>query len=248
MIEIKNLLKEYSSDTGFRTVVLKNISFKIPGGKITSIIAPTGSGKSVLLKIISGLEEQTSGDVINPTEGKIIFIPSAPSSFPWLNVFENVKFGLDKWDEKNIKALINLVGLEGYDTFYPDNKSLGFRFRIALARSLAHNPAVVLLDEPFNQMDVQTKNEIYFLIREINKIKNTSFLLATTNLTEALFLSDRIFIMKKNPAEIHSEIDIDLSTKRDEATFFSDRFHQLRIQIEESFKSIESQKLANLSI
>lgn len=248
MIEIKNLSKEYSSDIGFRTVVLKNISFKIPDGKITSIIAPTGSGKSVLLKIISGLEEQTSGDVINPAEGKIIFIPSAPSSFPWLNVHDNVKFGLEKWDEKNIKGFINLVGLGGYETFHPDNKSLGFRFRIALARSLAHNPVVVLLDEPFNKMDVQTKSEIYFLIRDINKIKGTGFLLATTNLTEALFLSDRVCIMKKNPAEIHFEIDIDLPTKRDESTFFSDRFHQLRIQIEESFKSIESQKLVNFSI
>lgn len=248
MIEIKNLSKEYSSDIDFRTVVLRNISFKIPVGKIASIIAPTGSGKSVLLKIISGLEEQTSGDVINPTEGKIIFIPSAPSSFPWLNVFENVKFGLDKWDEKNIKDLINLVGLEGYDTFYPDNKSLGFRLRIALARSLAHNPFLILLDEPFTQMDVQTKNELYILIRVINKIKGIGFLLATTNLTEALFLSDRICIMKKNPAEIHSEMDIDLPTNRNESTFFSDRFHQLRIQIEESFKSIESQKLVNLSI
>jgi len=248
MIEIKNLSKEYSSDIGFRTVVLKNISFKIPGGKITSIIAPTGSGKSVLLKIISGLEEQTSGDVINPTEGKIIFIPSAPSSFPWFNVHDNVKFGLEKWDEKNIKELINLVGLEGYDTFHPDNKSLGFRFRIALARSLAHNPAVVILDEPFNQMDVQTKNEIYFLIRAINKIKNTSFLLATTNLTEALFLSDKIYLMKKNPGNIYSEIDVDLPKERDETTFFSDKFSQLRTQIENTFKQTESQKLFNLSI
>ncbi len=248
MIEIKNLSKEYSSDIGVKAIELKNISFILLDGKITSIIAPPGSGKSVLLKIISGLEEQSSGDIENPANEKIIYIPSEPSSFTWLNVHENVKFGLYKWDEKQIKELINLVGLEGYEKFYPDNKSLGFRFRIALARSLANNPSAILLDEPFNKMDVQTKHEIYSLIREVSKVRNATFLLATSNLTEALFLSDKIYLMKENPAEIISDLDVDLPSERNHAIYSSDKFNLLRTQIENSFNRVESQKLFNLSI
>ncbi len=248
MIEIKNISKEYCTDAGFKTAILKNITLKVPDKKITSIIAPCGSGKSSLLKIISGLEKQTSGDVINPTEGKIIFIPSAPSSYPWFNVHDNVKFGLEKWDEKNIKELINLVGLEGYDTFHPDNKSLGFRFRIAFARSLAHNPAVVLLDEPFGEMNIQTKDEMLLLIRKINSTLGITFLLATSNVTEALFLSDKVYLMKKNPGEIISESDVEFPSERDESTYSSESFNQLRTKISASFKQIESQKLVNLSI
>jgi NitT/TauT family transport system ATP-binding protein len=248
MIEIKNISKEYCSDAGFKTVILKDITLKVPDKKITSIIAPFGSGKSVLLKIISGLEKQTSGDVANSFSQKIILIPSAPSSFPWLNVYENVKFGLNKYDEKQIQSVINLVGLEGYSAFHCHNRSLGFRFRISLARSLAHNPAIILLDEPFGEMNIQTKNEMLLLIRKINRTLGITFLLATSNVTEALFLSDKVYLMKKDPGEIISESDVELSSERDESTYSSESFNQLRTKISATFKQIESQKLVNLSI
>ncbi|MHB8905577.1 MAG: ABC transporter ATP-binding protein [Melioribacteraceae bacterium] len=248
MIEIKNITKEYFTDAGFKISVLKDITLKVVDKKITSVIAPSGSGKSTLLKIISGLEEPTSGVVVNPSAQKIILIPAAPSSFPWLNVFDNVKFGLNKYDEKQIQLLINLVGLEGYNTFHCDNRSLGFRFRISLARSLAHNPALILLDEPFGDMDVKTKDEILLLIRKINYTLGITFLLATSNLTEALFLSDKVYLMKKDPGEIISESDIELSTERDGSTYSSESFKQLRNKISSAFEQIESQKLVNLSI
>lgn len=248
MIEIKNICKDYSSESGFKNTILKNISFTALDGKITSLIASTGSGKSVLLKIISGLENSTSGEIVISSKKKIIIIPSEPSSFSWLNVYDNVKYGLEKWNEGEINGLIALVGLKGYESFFPDNKSLGFRFRIALARSLAHKPEAILLDEPFNKFDVNTKQEIYSLIREVNKVRNTTILLATTNLTEALFLSDKIYLMKKDPAEIIFDFDIDLPSERDHTIYSSDKFHLLRTQIENSIKGVESQKLFNLSI
>jgi NitT/TauT family transport system ATP-binding protein len=248
MIEIKNISKEFITNAGFKTSILKDITFRVPDKKITSVIAPSGSGKSVLLKIISGLEKQTSGNVAIPSSKKTILIPSAPSSFPWLNVHDNVKFGLNKWDEKQIQLLINLVGLEGYSTFHCNNRSLGFRFRISLARSLSHNPAVILLDEPFGEMDAQTKNEILLLVREINRNINTTFLFATSNITEALFLSDKVYLMKKNPGEIISESDVELPLERNESTYSLEPFKQLRSKISATFKQIESQQMGNLSI
>ena len=248
MIEIKNISKEYSSEIGSKKMVLKNISFNIQDGKITSLLAPTGSGKSALLKIFSGLEKQSSGEIVNQSGKKILIIPSNASSFPWLNVYDNVKYGLDKFELNEIYKIISFVGLEGYESFYPANNSLGFRFRIALARALAHNPSVILLDEPFNKMEIETKQEIYSLVREVNKQKRTTFLLATTNLTEALFLSDKIFLMKNNPAEIISEFDIDLPLDRGDTIYFTNEFNSFRTKIENEFNMVESQKLFNLSI
>ena len=248
MIELKNISKDFRNDVGSYAAILKDIGLKVADKKITSIIAPSGSGKSTLLKIISGLEDTTSGHVLNRTNKKIILIPTAPSSFPWLNVYENVKFGLNKYDEEQIQSLINLVGLEGYNTFHCNNRSLGFRFRIALARSIAHNPALILLDEPFGNMDIKTKDEMLLLIRKINNTLGITFLLATSNITEAIFLSDKVYLMKKDPGEIISESDIEISTERDESTYSSESFKQLRNKISAIFKKIESQQLVNLSI
>ncbi|NJD23639.1 MAG: ATP-binding cassette domain-containing protein [Melioribacter sp.] len=248
MIEVKNISKEYSDDNRFKKTILRNVSLDIPSEKITSVIAPSGSGKSTLLKIISGLEHTTHGEIIKSGNKKIIYIPSQLFSFPWLNVEENISFGLLKKDSAKIQSIISFVGLEGYETFHPNNKSYGFRFRIALARSLAYNPATILLDEPFNQMDIQTKKEILFLIRETQSTYKTSFLLATTNITEALFLSEKIYLMKKDPGEIIFDHVVDLPQKRDEAIYDSEKFIQLRLQIEKSLKKIDSQKLFSLSI
>ncbi|MCX6173790.1 MAG: ATP-binding cassette domain-containing protein [Ignavibacteriales bacterium] len=247
MIEVKNVSKIYTDDNGFKNILLNNISLKVPFEKITSIIAPSGSGKSTLLKIISGLEYATHGDVMKNGDHKIVYIPSQPSSFPWLNVKENISLGLLKKDSSEIKSIIRFVGLEGYDSFHPNNKSFGFRFRIALARSLAHHPAVILLDEPSNQMDIQTKKEILLLIRETQKTLKTTFLLATTNITEVLFLSDKIYLMGKSPGEIIADLMVDLPKERNELIYDSEKFIQLRSQIEKSFKKNDSQ-LFNLSI
>jgi ABC-type nitrate/sulfonate/bicarbonate transport system ATPase subunit len=247
MIEVKNISKEYVDINGSKNIILKNVSLSISSEKITSVIAPSGSGKSTLLKIISGLEPASSGEV--RTEKKnIVYITSQPSSFPWLNVEENISLGLLKKDVTEIKSIIRFVGLEGYESFHPNNNSYGFRFRIALARSLAHQPEAILLDEPFNQMDNQTKKEILLLIREARNTLKSTFLLATTNITEALFLSDNIYLMKKNPGEIISDLLVDLPKERNELIYDSEKFIQLRSQIEKSFKNIDSQKLFNLSI
>jgi ABC-type nitrate/sulfonate/bicarbonate transport system ATPase subunit len=247
MIELKNISKEYSDDLGSKIILFKNISLIIEQGKVTSVIAPKGAGKSTLLKIVSGIEEATSGEIIN-NKGKVILIPSEPSSFPWLSVKENILFGLLDPNHTKLKELINLVGLEGYDNHFPNNKSYGFRFRISLARAIAHNPILICIDEPFNKVDDQTKFELYQTIREINKKLGKTFLFTTTNISEAIYLSEKMYLMSNSPGTILSHIDIPLAKDRDKNIFQSEKFVTIRSKIESSFQSQLSENLLNISI
>ncbi|MEW6507927.1 MAG: ATP-binding cassette domain-containing protein [Bacteroidota bacterium] len=248
MIEIKDISKIYSDQFGNKIKLLENVSFIIEDRKIISLIAPVGSGKSSLLKIISGLEKESSGTVKKNESGKIIYLPSGPSSFPWLTVKENIVFGLDEPNNEQINRLLSFVGLEGYAGHYPDNKSLGFRFRISLARSLAHLPECICIDEPFIRMDQSVKMEIYQLIRKVSYELNTSVLIATTNITEAIFLSDKIFLLGGEPAKIIGSLNIDLPQYRDLSVVTTQEFSFYINEVENIFKQIDSKKILFKSI
>lgn len=239
MLEVKNLSKEFIDAFGIKKILFKNVSLRVYDKKITSVIAPIGAGKTSLLKIISGFDKEFSGEIKHNINNKIFFIPSIPISFPWQNVKENVLFGLENFDEKKYKEIIELVGLDGYDLHIPNNKSYGFRLRILLAQALMKESSIILLDEPFSKLDYKTKNELYSLIKDINKKLNVSFLLATTNITEALLLSDNIFLMKREPGQIINEIE----NKADKSDFFSylksQEFLRKREEIINSFKSLD---------
>lgn len=246
MIEFKNISKTISDSFGNNKNIFKNISFRIEPAKITSVIAPLGSGKSTLLKIISGLEKESSGEISGKGDRKIILIPSAPSSFPWLSVKENISFAAK--DNVDVKELIEFVGLEGYSDYYPDNRSIGFRFRISLARALAQDPVAICIDEPFTRMDDITKMEVYGLIRKVPSFKKISVLIATTNITEALYLSDYLYLMGKEPAEIFRHIAVSLPVEREFSILNSTGFISQRNEIERLFKDLDSQKILHISI
>ena len=245
-LEIKNLTKEFIDETGFKKSLFQNISFNVEKHLVTTLLAPTGTGKTSFLKIISGLEKPTSGEVLKEENSKIIFIPSSPSSFPWMTVKENITFSND--DETDLNKVINLVGLEGYGDHIPNNNSFGFRFRISLARALILKPTLIVLDEPFNKMDSLTKSEIYNLVRKISVSEKQTIILGTTNITEAIYLSDKLVLMKQNPAEILEKIKIDFGKDRNIELFDNDEFHSLRTKIEKIYKERQSQKLFNMSI
>ncbi len=248
MIEINNLSKIYSDHYGNKIKLFEDVSFQIEDEKITTVIAPVGSGKSSLLKTLSGIEKQSIGDIKKDSDSKIIYIPSDPSSFPWLSVRENILYGLDKVNQDRINALVNLVGLEGYEEHYADNKSIGFRFRISLARSLAHNPHCICIDEPFNRMDQLTRIEIYQLIRKVNKQTNQTILLATTNITEAIYLSNKIYLMGGEPAKIITGFKIDLPSEQDIFNLSSNEFNYYINEVENNFKKVDSKKVLFKSI
>lgn len=210
ILQIKNL--NYSS-TGIKFTDF-NLEVPIEPGTINTIICKNNAA-SLLLKIISEVEENYEGDIQHTLQNKnIIYIPSKASSFPWLNVEENIKFVLDNSNLSDgttgvkIQGIIDSVGLTGYENHFPDNRSLGFRFRISLARVLSLQPSLVLIDKPFSKMDGETKFEIYDLLKKIASHYNLSILLATNDLNEAIYLSDNMILLKGTEPEVITTINL----------------------------------------
>lgn len=208
-MKFENISKTIAYKNGLKVKLLDDISLEVKEGEITSVLASAGSGKSTLLKILCGLELADSGERI---DANACLIPSQPSSFPWMNVTENILFANEKLDEQTQKKLVHSVGLEGYENHYPNNKSLGFRFRIAIARALAANPKLLLLDEPFAAMDQKTKLEMLQLIVDLNNESKTTILLATSNLSEALLVSQTILFLKKGSSSLLPSEKIDYTS------------------------------------
>jgi ABC-type nitrate/sulfonate/bicarbonate transport system ATPase subunit len=242
---VENISKIIDTESGFGIKLFENISFEIVENAITSIIAPVGSGKTSLLKILAGLDKSSETSKSIPES---VYIPAEASSFPWLNVTDNIKFGKTDIEKELIKNLCFLVGLEGYENHFPNNKSIGFRFRICLARSLAVNPKIILLDEPFSKMDHQTKLETYQLMLDINTKLGTTFLLATTNLSEAVLLSNRIHLMNHKPLELLKSLSCNLDDKDVFDRLKSQKYSKCLLAIEDLIKSAQDQQLFTISI
>lgn len=188
-IKIESLSKNYSDIYGHTTQLFKNISFNIEIGKVTTLLAPKGTGKSTLLKMIAGLDENN-----NITETRI-FIPQKPSSFPWLNVSDNILFNMKNVDNKIFKTILNFIGLAGYADHFPNNSSVGFRFRISLARAIINQPELILIDESISSLRLKRKFEIYSLLRKVTSEMGIPILYSTSSVSEAIRLSDKILLI-----------------------------------------------------
>lgn len=232
ILQLKNASKLFKDNNGIINKLFEGISFDLNEKEFLSIVSASGTGKSTLLKVIGGLENLSDGELEIDTDKKIIYIPSKPSSLPWLNVIENIKSVMPD-SPVDINKIIKMVGLEGYEAHMPDNRSFGFRFRISLARALACEPSVILLDEPFNELSVESKKEIYLLVNKIYYETGISFILSTTNITEALFLSDKVFLFKGKPSKLSEAVDTQFGKERNLSLLKSPEFIGLRKKIEE---------------
>jgi ABC-type nitrate/sulfonate/bicarbonate transport system ATPase subunit len=250
LLQVKNVSKYFEMPAGAKKHVLENINMSVKysgeNGQIISILAPFGSGKTTLLRIIAGLAKPSSGEIrynekiYNNSIQKIIYISEKSSSFPWFNVKQNLSFAseINKKNnvEKNIGETISLVGLTGYENHFPHNDSIGFRFRISLARALVVKPELILIDDSIKKLDIETKEEIYRLINNVAVKLNINFIIATTNISSAIKLSDSIFMMKKEPGFIFNELKLRKEPgKRLELT--SNEFSVVKKEIEALFKS-----------
>ena len=242
MIKIQQLSKSFPNQNT-NTLVLSDISVTVNQGEIISILGESGCGKSTLLNIIGGFEKPDQGHVL--LDGKAVSKPTRKcimlfqnyGLLPWRSVLKNVELGLDGLklspSARKEKALhyLNLVGLQGKETLFPHELSGGMQQRVGIARALALQPELILMDEPFAALDTFNR---YYLQNELLRIQHheqTTIILVTHDIDEAIYLSDRIFIMHPNPGRIHKEININLSKPRDRSD--SDFQHYRNIIFEE---------------
>ena len=219
-LTIKNISLVFEED------VIKDISLEVSGGEIVSIIGPSGCGKSTLFNIISGILKQNKGtikiDGLNEKQrqGKFGYMFQEPLLFPWLKVLENVMLGFEiKGLEKNqakIKALdlLKKFNLFEYSNFYPDGLSGGMKQKVALLRTIAFNSSLLLLDEPFGSLDAITRSSLHMYLLEIWKKLKLTIIFTTHDIREAIFLSDRVYVLSKKPATVIDCIKIDLPRPR----------------------------------
>jgi NitT/TauT family transport system ATP-binding protein len=242
----KRVSKSYRQLDGESTVAIDEISFQIEQGELVSLVGPSGCGKTTLLMCIAGLNPPSSGEVAvknltikrPPPNLVLVFQEFNKSLFAWRSVLGNVLFGLEvKGDhsanaEKKASQLIKLVGLEGFERHYPWELSGGMQQRVAIARALAYGPEILLMDEPFGSVDALTRLELEDTLLKIWQDLGTTILLVTHDIEEAIYLSDRIYVLSRRPSRIVQVIDVDLSRPRNQiATRAQTRFMELRNEI-----------------
>lgn len=212
ILEVKNICKTYQAENG-ETEALKNISFDISEGEFISIIGPSGCGKSTLLSIISGLENKTSGEIC--IDGKIGYMLQKDNLLEWRTIYNNVLLGLEiqktntPENKKYVEDLLKKYDLYEFKDKYPTQLSGGMRQRVALIRTLAIRPQILLLDEAFSALDYQTRLMVTEDIYKILKNEGITALMVTHDISEAISMSDRILVLSRRPATIKNIHEID---------------------------------------
>jgi NitT/TauT family transport system ATP-binding protein len=218
-LKAENIVATRSAAFLYERRIVKGASLTIRGGERVAAVAPYGAGKTTLLAALAGLLPISSGSLTldgtpyaAPT-GDVALIPSTPSSFPWMNARENVEFALKatgvESEAREAKAdeALKIVGLEGYETHTPDNASVGFRFRIALARAVAVDPKFLLLDEPFRDASDRLRAELLDALDAAATTTGAGVLLATSNFSTASAFADRVALLAPTPTRVLAEID-----------------------------------------
>lgn len=225
MLEITNISKTYSND-GKRIEAVKDFSLSLDEHKFIGLVGPSGCGKTTLLKIIAGLIPASGGDVV--LDGQKILSPGKDRGlvfqqftlFPWLTVKENISFGLDlqKLESKKKTEIVNhylgVTGLQDFSEFYPKDLSGGMQQRVAIARTLANNPKVLLMDEPFGSLDSQTRSQMQELLTKLWETEHKTILFITHDVGEAAFLADIVYVLSKRPMGIKNKFDVPFARPR----------------------------------
>jgi ABC-type nitrate/sulfonate/bicarbonate transport system ATPase subunit len=221
-LEVNNISKYFKGVADSKQLIFENLTFSISEEHdVTSILIPFGGGKTTLLKILSGIDKEYSGEILlkGGINNILPFIPANPSSYPWLSVRGNIELILTLC-EKNRKQIvtkfeeiIDLIELTGYEDHFCSNKSRGFRFRISLGRALAASPQIIMLDDSLKCLDSTTRIESIAIIKKIAMKKRIKFLLASSNITEVVMLSDKVLLLRNKPSRLYAEIRIEKNQK-----------------------------------
>ena len=226
-ISLRNVSKTFKSRQG-SVLALDNVSLDIAEGEFVCLVGPSGCGKSTILNLIAGLDTATEGDVLmegepitGPGRERMVMFQEA-ALFPWLDVLQNVMFGLrlkpnlnNAEREEVAMFYLNLVGLEKFYRAHIHELSGGMKQRVALARSLAPNPRILLMDEPFSALDAMTREQLYGDLQRIFVQRQKTIVFVTHNIREAACLGDRIILLSPNPGRIQNDFRVSLPRPRD---------------------------------
>ena len=235
LLNVERIVKRFHTSDG-DIVAVDDVSFSVAAGEFVSIIGPSGCGKSTLFNIVGGLlgdydgHVAVAGETISGTHPAIGMVFQEESTFPWRTVMENVAFPLEIAGVAKPQRLeraahfVSLVGLQGFERRLPSELSGGMRQRVAIARTLASEPRILLMDEPFAALDEQTRLLLGDTVLRIQQELQQTTLLITHNLTEAVQLSDRVLVMTYRPGRLKRTVTIDLPHPRDSEVVGSDAF------------------------
>lgn len=239
-VEVRDLCKNFGS-----LEVLKNCNFSIKRGEFICVVGPTGCGKTTFLNTLTCLTEPTSGEILidgkraNPKKHNLSFVFQEPSAMPWLTVEENIAFGmkLKKWPKNRIQEqtdkIITLMGLSKCRKQYPHELSVSTEQKVVIGRAFAMEPDLLLMDEPYGQMDIKTR---FYLEDEVIRLwqqLGSTVLFITHNVEEACYLADRVLILSNKPASVKEDLRLTMPRPRDIA---SPEFIEKRTYVENAIK------------
>jgi len=242
ILVVDNVAMHFSTAEGQVTAV-DNISFDVAPGEFLAVIGPSGCGKSTLFNIIGGLlggyngRISVAGETVAGPHASIGMVFQEESTFPWRNVIDNIAFPLEiagmprRERVERARRFISMVGLDGFEKRYPSELSGGMRQRVSMARTLASEPKILLMDEPFAALDEQTRLLLGDKVLQIQQQLKQTMLLITHNITEAVQLADRILVMTFRPGRVKRVVDIDLPRPRTSEIVSSEAFGRYVAQI-----------------
>jgi NitT/TauT family transport system ATP-binding protein len=225
-LRVEGIRMDFVAPTGDVTPVLREISFTARPGEFLAIVGPSGCGKTTLLRVLDGLLEANAGSILldgrpvrgpGPDRG---FVFQSDSLLPWRTVFDNIGFGLEIQgrdrgpSRQTVEGLVRLVGLGGFERHYPHQLSGGMRQRVNLARALAINPEVLLMDEPFASLDAQTRELMQAELLRIWAEERKTVLFITHQIDEAVYLADRVLVFSGRPSMVKATIPVDIPRPR----------------------------------
>jgi NitT/TauT family transport system ATP-binding protein len=241
-LEVNQLHKQFPTRQG-SLVALRDINLHVETGELVCVVGASGSGKSTLLRLIAGLEQPTGGEirvdgvpVIGPGRDRGMVFQQY-TLYPWMTVAQNVGFGLKLQGISTLKRrqriayYLEIVGLADFADALPKELSGGMKQRVAIARALASQPKILLMDEPFGALDVQTKEEMQQFLLELWRETQTTILGITHDVEEAVFLSQRIYVLSSRPGTVRQEVTVDLPRDRDYCIKRSSHFQGYRDEI-----------------
>ncbi len=245
VLTVDKLTRRFPTPSGGECTALENLSFVAHRREFLCILGPSGCGKSTLLRLLAGLDHPTSGRVL--LDGRAVHSPGPDRGvvfqgytlFPWLTVKGNVMFGLKtrgmgfKQADSEARQWIDLVGLGKFADVYPAQLSGGMKQRVAIARALANNPRILLMDEPFGALDAQTRSQMQHHLLQIWRNLDITILFITHDLDEAIYLADRILVLKANPGRLNELIEVPVPRPRTPGQFNSLEFLATKARLEE---------------